>query len=115
MYFSFNNERAISRSSRDSIGHCAPREKGFTLIELLVVVAITAILTSILFPVFARARESARATACRTNERQIGVAFLMYTQDYDEVYPDVGDWSRGMTSYSWRQTIQPYVRSSRLF
>jgi prepilin-type N-terminal cleavage/methylation domain-containing protein len=64
-----------------------PQPQGFTLIELLVVIAIIAILAAILFPVFARAREKARQTTCMSNLKQIGVAFLMYTQDYDEVYP----------------------------
>jgi len=57
---------------------------GFTLIELLVVIAIIAILAAILFPVFAQAREAARKASCLSNEKQIGNAFTMYTQDYDE-------------------------------
>src|SRR5215211_2252452 len=59
----------------------------FTLIELLVVIAIIAILAAILFPVFARARESARRSTCLSNLKQLGTAFQMYTQDFDEVYP----------------------------
>jgi len=58
--------------------------KGFTLIELLVVIAIIAILAAILFPVFAQAREKARAVTCLSNQKQIGLAVLMYAQDYDE-------------------------------
>jgi len=60
---------------------------GFTLIELLVVIAIIAILAAILFPVFARAREQARKTACLSNLKQIGLGTLMYVQDYDETFP----------------------------
>ena len=62
----------------------AVRSRAFTLIELLVVIAIIAILAAILFPVFAQAREAARATACLSNGRQLGTAQLMYAQDYDE-------------------------------
>lgn len=88
----------------------------FTLIELLVVLAIISILTAILFPVFARARENARRASCLSNLQQIGLAFLQYTQDYDERYP--------LSSYqatasdkniSWTVTAQPYMKSVRLF
>jgi len=61
--------------------------RGFTLIELLVVIAIIAILAAILFPVFAQAREKARQTSCTSNLKQIGLAFRMYIQDYDERTP----------------------------
>jgi prepilin-type N-terminal cleavage/methylation domain-containing protein/prepilin-type processing-associated H-X9-DG protein len=63
------------------------RSKGFTLIELLVVIAIIAILAAILFPVFAQAREKARASACLSNTKQIALAVNMYTTDYDERTP----------------------------
>jgi prepilin-type N-terminal cleavage/methylation domain-containing protein/prepilin-type processing-associated H-X9-DG protein len=65
--------------------------RGFTLIELLVVIAIIAILAAILFPVFAQAREKARQSACISNLRQIGTAFSLYQQDYDERLPDRRD------------------------
>lgn len=61
--------------------------RGFTLIELLVVIAIIAILAAILFPVFARAREQARATTCISNLKQLGLGIMMYVQDYDETFP----------------------------
>ncbi|HEY3418083.1 MAG TPA: prepilin-type N-terminal cleavage/methylation domain-containing protein, partial [Armatimonadota bacterium] len=57
------------------------RKRGFTLIELLVVIAIIAILASILFPVFAKAREKARQATCNSNVRQLSTAVQMYVQD----------------------------------
>jgi prepilin-type N-terminal cleavage/methylation domain-containing protein/prepilin-type processing-associated H-X9-DG protein len=63
------------------------RRLGFTLIELLVVIAIIAILAAILFPVFAQAREKARAVSCLSNTKQLNTGILMYIQDYDETFP----------------------------
>ncbi|MDD3925950.1 MAG: DUF1559 domain-containing protein [bacterium] len=62
-------------------------KRGFTLIELLVVIAIIALLAAILFPVFNQAREKARQAQCQSNLKQIGLAFNMYLQDWDEVFP----------------------------
>ncbi len=64
-----------------------PQQRGFTLIELLVVIAIIALLATILFPVFAKAREKARQISCASNMRQVGLALLQYIQDSDELYP----------------------------
>jgi prepilin-type N-terminal cleavage/methylation domain-containing protein/prepilin-type processing-associated H-X9-DG protein len=61
------------------------RKSGFTLIELLVVIAIIAILAAILFPVFAQAREKARQAVCQSNMKEIGLAYMMYAEDYDEI------------------------------
>jgi prepilin-type N-terminal cleavage/methylation domain-containing protein/prepilin-type processing-associated H-X9-DG protein len=89
--------------------------KGFTLIELLVVIAIIAILSSILFPVFARARENARRASCQSNLKQLGIAFTMYTQDYDEKFPLLVFNTDPSTWKYWFQTLQPYVKSKQIF
>jgi prepilin-type N-terminal cleavage/methylation domain-containing protein/prepilin-type processing-associated H-X9-DG protein len=64
------------------------RRDGFTLIELLAVIAIIALIAAILFPVFAQVREKARAAACLSNLKQIGMALMLYVQDYDQSYPN---------------------------
>jgi prepilin-type N-terminal cleavage/methylation domain-containing protein/prepilin-type processing-associated H-X9-DG protein len=101
------------------------RRTGFTLIELLVVIAIIAILAAILFPVFAKAREKARAASCLSNIKQLALGWLMYAQDYDEVqvlgyrqanneWDDVLQANR-TTYIAWYGTITPYVKNRQLF
>jgi len=63
------------------------RQKGFTLIELLVVIAIIGILAAMVFPVFARARESARKAVCLSNVKNVALAIQMYLSDYSDVLP----------------------------
>jgi len=115
--------------------------QAFTLIELLVVIAIIAILAAILFPVFAQAKESAKAASDLSNTKQLGLAVAMYTTDYDDVMPlghgindatgvhgyNYGkyvpaDWASNPTppervNYSQtfvNNTIQPYVKNDQI-
>jgi prepilin-type N-terminal cleavage/methylation domain-containing protein/prepilin-type processing-associated H-X9-DG protein len=101
-------------------------QRGFTLIELLVVIAIIAILAAILFPVFAQAREKARQISCLSNLKQIGTAFLMYTQDYDEAFPDAisdpnsnGGCAPLLDWYAlgggWAVLVNPYIKNGQVF
>jgi prepilin-type N-terminal cleavage/methylation domain-containing protein/prepilin-type processing-associated H-X9-DG protein len=89
---------------RPSSQQCRKSRKGFTLIELLVVIAIIAILAAILFPVFARARENARRASCQSNMKQIGLAIMQYTQDYDERLP-----YSTLSGISFDRTLSPYM------
>ena len=91
--------------------------KGFTLIELLVVIAIIAILAAILFPVFQKVRENARAASCESNLKQLSLAFSMYTNDSDGVYPLAFSWDNwnSPTSADWVTGVIPYVKSYQVF
>lgn len=104
-------------------------KRGFTLIELLVVIAIIAILAAILFPVFAQAREKARQTGCLSNNKQIGMATIMYLQDYDEMFPaqpwynndpndgvpvmNSGD--PGASPFNYKDEIAPYIKNEQVW
>lgn len=106
----------------------------FTLIELLVVIAIIAVLTAILFPVFASARKSALTTSCLSNLRQIGLATQMYTDDWDDTFPynagprftpskisdtlardDPRDQSNRFDGAPLVPVLQPYVRNTQIW
>jgi prepilin-type N-terminal cleavage/methylation domain-containing protein/prepilin-type processing-associated H-X9-DG protein len=113
------------------------RRKAFTLIELLIVIAIIALLAAILFPVFARARESARRASCLSNLKQIGLGIMQYTQDYDDRLPQAlydsldtysgteitpaksfytTTGSYGKNRYlTWMDFVYPYVKSTQIF
>lgn len=108
--------------------------RGFTLIEVLIVISIVALLAALLFPVFERARESARGAVCLSNMRQVGMSLRMYLQDYDEVYPmnrfpdeahpegkcalDMGSSYPLSTSeesrINWRRVVQSYIKNTQM-
>ncbi len=93
--------------------------KAFTLIELLVVIAIIAILAAILFPVFGRARENSRRSACQSNLKQIGLGFMQYVQDYDEKLPQAYWYkndSAGAGGYVHVSAmVNPYLKSTQIW
>ncbi|MGQ9462008.1 MAG: prepilin-type N-terminal cleavage/methylation domain-containing protein [Candidatus Fervidibacter sp.] len=80
--------------------------RGFTLIELLVVIAIIAVLAAILFPVYSRAREKARAITCISNMKQQGLAMLQYVNDYDGFF---------MPFPLWKSRLDPYMTNRELW
>jgi prepilin-type N-terminal cleavage/methylation domain-containing protein/prepilin-type processing-associated H-X9-DG protein len=94
-------------------GNVPAKRHGFTLIELLVVIAIIAILAAILFPVFAQARDKARATACLSNVKQLGLGFMLYAQDNDETLP-IGGWNQDSTTFGsrWYWDVAPYIKNT---
>jgi prepilin-type processing-associated H-X9-DG protein len=79
----------------------------------LVVIAIIAILAAILFPVFAKAREKARQSTCQSNLKQIGTAWLMYAQDYDEMCMLVKHKTATGANTSWYQDIQVFLPATK--
>jgi prepilin-type N-terminal cleavage/methylation domain-containing protein/prepilin-type processing-associated H-X9-DG protein len=99
--------------------------RGFTLIELLVVIAIIAILAAILFPVFAKARDTAQRAACISNLKQVGTALFQYLQDYDDHFPDSVDNCAWLNPFNdsdpdnptnvWQMQLKPYVREAKVF
>ncbi len=120
-------------------------KKAFTLIELLVVIAIIAILAAILFPVFAQAKAAAKKTAALSNQKQIGLGLILYTADYDDIYPrnddcqlnsslnpalngapagtdpqtrcqtSAGSFAWRMNHFSWQKWVVPYIKNVDLF
>jgi prepilin-type N-terminal cleavage/methylation domain-containing protein/prepilin-type processing-associated H-X9-DG protein len=119
---------------KNNLPRFAAARKGFTLIELLVVIAIIAILAAILFPVFAQAREKARSATCLSNLDQIGLATIMYQEDWDDTfYPHRTNNPVNVTNYNpliplypeisgnavnktfWISLLQPYTKSLNVF
>jgi len=119
-------------------------KRAFTLIELLVVIAIIAILAAILFPVFAQAKAAAKKTVALSNQKQIGLGIILYTADYDDLYPrnddcvpnsslnpalNLNDFPAGgvgvgctsfpfkyrLNAFSWQKWVLPYIKNVPIF
>jgi prepilin-type N-terminal cleavage/methylation domain-containing protein len=103
------------------------KNRAFTLIELLVVIAIIAILAAILFPVFAQAKAAAKSIASLSNTKQLGLAAIMYQNDYDDAFPVGTTWQSGPAGTglgwssikvyfsTWGWQVAPYVKTAQLW
>lgn len=91
----------------------ARRRYAFTLIELLVVIATIAALAALLLPALSRAKESARATQCLGQMRQLGLAVRLYADDHDDILPRSMHSAATHRELPWGRGIAPYLGSTQ--
>jgi prepilin-type processing-associated H-X9-DG protein len=95
------------------------RKSAFTLLQVVVLVFVIFTLAAILFPFFARSRDIPHHSSCRSNLKQIALAFKQYTQDYDGKFPIVSVEPASHVStgapYGWVDIVQPYLKSLQIF
>lgn len=91
---------------RDGWEWLAPKV-AFTLIELLVVIAIIAILAAMILPALGSAQEMGRRVSCLNNNKQLGVAVLLYIDETEGLYPP-------RTKPTWVERLYPFYQTIRL-
>ncbi len=105
-------------TSKEDGAQTRRKQSGFTLIELLVVIAIIAILAAILFPVFQKVRENARRASCQPNMKQLGLAFVQYSQDADEKNPSGATGTGNLAALygqGWAGQIYSFAKSTGVY
>lgn len=115
-----------------SSGKLGTRRSGFTRTEVVSALGIAGALSAIvlpvaaqggLFSVFSRARENARRASCQSNQKQIMLGLIQYSQDYDEKFPLAASTGKGAdpgsgsysASFGWADALDPYLKSKQLY
>jgi prepilin-type N-terminal cleavage/methylation domain-containing protein/prepilin-type processing-associated H-X9-DG protein len=106
-----NGDAASARSAQSAR---AVVRVGFTLIELLVVIAIIAVLAALLLPALSRAKESARATQCLNQVRQLGLGARLYADENDDTFPRSQHSAFANGQLPWERSIAPQLGSSTM-
>ena len=97
-------------------GYCVPPPKNNSAVKIVLIVLacvfgggilLIAILAAILFPVFQKAREKARLSACDSNVKQIELGMIQYTQDHNDMFPK--------SAAAYKDAVFPYLQSEQLF
>ncbi len=107
-----NESNKSDRMTKSKISGLRAATAAFTLIELLVVIAIIAILASMLLPALAMAKETAKRIRCTSNQHQISLAVMMYSQDYQGGFPPRPNDNLGGSSPRWPTYLYSYYGKS---